>query len=165
VTGLSEPSLARRSLAIALVAAAVLLYEIAVTRVLSVVVGYHFAFLAISLAMLGLGAPGVWFALRPPGWTTLRRALLVAGIAVPGSIAVLFAVGKRLPSMVDKMPTLAGLAQPGVRPRGLLRPRRAPRPGDGAAPLLIRAREGEIPTLYGSDLVGAAAGALLVSRS
>lgn len=162
MTGPYEPSLPRRSLAIALVAAAVLLYEIAVTRVLSVVVGYHFAFLAISLAMLGLGAPGVWFALRPPGWTILRRALLVAGIAVPGSIAVLFAVGKRLPSMVDKMPTLAGLAQPGVLLAVSCVLAALLALGTALAPLLIRARDGEIPTLYGSDLVGAAVGALLV---
>src|SRR5947208_7176448 len=40
-----------------------LLLELALTRLFSVVLFYHFAFLAISVALLGLGAGGV-FALR-----------------------------------------------------------------------------------------------------
>jgi hypothetical protein len=76
--------------AIALVSCAVLLYEIAITRILSVVVWYHFAFLSLSLAMLGLGAPGVWYSLRPPGPRSLPRALIAAGIAIPASVAVIF---------------------------------------------------------------------------
>ena len=39
--------------AIALVSCAVLLFEVLITRVLSVVLWYHFVFLSISLAMLG----------------------------------------------------------------------------------------------------------------
>jgi len=37
-----------------------LLLELALTRLFSVVLYYHFAFLAISLAMLGLGVGGVF---------------------------------------------------------------------------------------------------------
>src|ERR1043165_685066 len=44
--------------AIALVSFASLLLELALTRLFSVVLFYHFAFLAISLALLGLGAGG-----------------------------------------------------------------------------------------------------------
>ena len=43
----------------ALASFATLLLELALTRLFSVVLYYHFAFLAISLAMLGLGAGGV----------------------------------------------------------------------------------------------------------
>src|SRR5579872_5699931 len=39
---------------------AALLLELAVTRLFSVVLFYHFAFLAISIALLGLGAGGVF---------------------------------------------------------------------------------------------------------
>ena len=49
--------------AIAAVACAVLLFEVLMTRILSVTLSYHFAFLTISLAMLGLAAPGVWFSI------------------------------------------------------------------------------------------------------
>lgn len=44
----------------ALASFATLLLELALTRLFSVVLYYHFAFLAISLAMLGLGAGGVF---------------------------------------------------------------------------------------------------------
>ena len=67
-------------LAIGLVSCAVLLFEVLITRVLSVVLWYHFVFLSVSLAMLGLGAPGVWFALRPPGARTLSRTLLLGAL-------------------------------------------------------------------------------------
>lgn len=46
------------ALAVALVSAATLTLEIALTRVFSVTQGYHFAFLAVSLALLGFGASG-----------------------------------------------------------------------------------------------------------
>lgn len=53
---------------LALTTLATLLLELALTRLFSVVFYYHFAFLAISLAMFGLGAGGVlsyWLAERP----------------------------------------------------------------------------------------------------
>ncbi len=85
----------RQLVTIAAVACAVLLYEVAITRVLSVVLWYHFAFLSVTLALLGLGAPGVWFhRFRPqtgdgsgadvPG--ALPASLLAAGITVPLSV-------------------------------------------------------------------------------
>src|SRR5258706_13171590 len=83
---IARPSRPRSYAAIALVSCAVLLYEITITRVLSVVLWYHFAFLAISLAMLGLGAPGVWFTLRKPGERSLETALLLSGWMMPSSI-------------------------------------------------------------------------------
>ena len=46
---------------------ATLLLELALTRVFSVVYFYHFAFLAISIALFGLGAGGV-FSYVCPGW-------------------------------------------------------------------------------------------------
>jgi spermidine synthase len=52
---------------IALSSFAALLLELALTRLFSVVLFYHFAFLAISIALLGLGAGGV-FAHLKKGW-------------------------------------------------------------------------------------------------
>src|ERR1700731_3487863 len=43
---------------------AALLLELALTRLFSVVLFYHFAFLAISIALLGLGSGGVFAYLR-----------------------------------------------------------------------------------------------------
>src|ERR1700757_4849491 len=49
---------------LALTSFAALLLELALTRLFSVVLFYHFAFLAISIALLGLGAGGVFAYLR-----------------------------------------------------------------------------------------------------
>jgi hypothetical protein len=52
---------------IALSSFAALLLELALTRVFSVILFYHFAFLAISIALLGIGAGGMFAHLRK-GW-------------------------------------------------------------------------------------------------
>ena len=54
-------------LAVALVSFASLLLELAMTRLFSVVLFYHFAFFAISVALLGLGSGGVFAHVRR-GW-------------------------------------------------------------------------------------------------
>ena len=81
-----------RYAAIALVSCAVLLYEILVTRIMSVMLWYHFAFLSISLALLGLGAPGVWFSVRGIKPGSLRRVLLSSVLLIPVSVFVLIQV-------------------------------------------------------------------------
>src|SRR6202008_2206814 len=56
---------------------AALLLELALTRLFSVVLFYHFAFLAISIALLGLGAGGVFAHLwrdRLSRWDTRQIA-------------------------------------------------------------------------------------------
>lgn len=57
---------------IAIISCASLLLELALTRLFSVVLFYHFAFLAISVALLGLGAGGVFahvFRGKLSGWS------------------------------------------------------------------------------------------------
>src|SRR5262245_55074014 len=55
----------RRSLvAVGCTSAALLMTELALTRIFSVVMYYHFAFLAISIALFGLSASGVFAYLR-----------------------------------------------------------------------------------------------------
>ncbi|MFQ6000903.1 MAG: hypothetical protein ACE5LG_04460 [Anaerolineae bacterium] len=58
--------------AIFFVSAATLTFEIALTRIFSVAQGYHFAFMAVSLALLGFGASGTALAVFPK---LLRRNL------------------------------------------------------------------------------------------
>src|SRR5216110_280514 len=63
----SKPVTINRVLAaIAVMSCASLLLELALTRLFSVVLFYHFAFLAISVALLGLGAGGVFAHVRRP---------------------------------------------------------------------------------------------------
>jgi hypothetical protein len=51
-------------IAVACVSAALLMTELALTRIFSVVMYYHFAFLAISIALFGLSASGVFAFVR-----------------------------------------------------------------------------------------------------
>ena len=55
----------RICLGILLLSAATLLFEIDLTRVFSVAQWYHFAFMVISLALLGFGASGSFLSLFP----------------------------------------------------------------------------------------------------
>src|SRR3989304_5710393 len=64
----TSPSAPRRLglvLAIACSSAAALIFEIALTRVFAVTQFYHFAFMAVSLALLGSGASGSILAISP----------------------------------------------------------------------------------------------------
>src|ERR1700730_10267207 len=63
---------------IALSSFAALLLELALTRLFSVVLFYHFAFLAISIALLGLGAGGVFAYLRKEALAGIETRALVA---------------------------------------------------------------------------------------
>src|SRR5579859_1936546 len=63
-TSTSSTSRAALTAAIGTVSFATLLLELALTRLFSVVLFYHFAFLAISVALLGLGAGGVFAYIR-----------------------------------------------------------------------------------------------------
>lgn len=60
-----------------LLSAATLLFEINLTRLFSVAQFYHFAFMAVSLAMLGYGASGTVLALFP-SWVQRRPLPLLA---------------------------------------------------------------------------------------
>src|ERR1051326_707888 len=58
---ITTPTISRTIiLAVALVSFSSLLLELALTRLFSVVLFYHFAFFAISVALLGLGSGGVF---------------------------------------------------------------------------------------------------------
>ena len=62
--------------------AATLMYELALTRIFAVAQGYHFAFLSLSLALLGFGASGAWLAGRRGVRSGVRLDLLAAATAV-----------------------------------------------------------------------------------
>ena len=74
------------TLAVALVSAAVLAYEVLLTRLFAVVQWHHFAFMIISVALLGFGASGTFAALAGP---RLQRRPAAAFVG----FALLFAAG------------------------------------------------------------------------
>jgi hypothetical protein len=87
-------------LCVALTTMATLLLELALTRIFSVVFYYHFAFLAISIALFGLGLGGV-FSYVVAGWkaplfTNLGRLSVANSLLVVLALAVLLAQGDNL---------------------------------------------------------------------
>src|SRR5690242_20970407 len=79
----AQPVSLRLPLIIAIVSCASLLLELALTRLFSVILFYHFAFLAISIALLGLGAGGVFayiFKSRLARWDTATLGSRVAAL-------------------------------------------------------------------------------------
>jgi hypothetical protein len=133
--------------AIAAVACTVLLFEVLMTRILSVTLSYHFAFLTISLAMLGLAAPGVWFSIETPRPSTLFVALYASAVALPGAVLAIVDLGaQRRGDMVFWIAVI-------LLPMLTL--------GTAICVLLIRARGNQVSRMYAADLGGAAVGALL----
>src|ERR1700691_5946621 len=67
---------------------AALLLELALTRLFSVVLFYHFAFLAISIALLGLGAGGVFAYLLKSRLAAADTRTLAARLCMTNSFVV-----------------------------------------------------------------------------
>src|ERR1700739_2312572 len=78
---------------VACISATLLMTELALTRIFSVVMYYHFAFLAISIALFGLSASGVFAYVarrrlaRLPTETLLARQSVISAVC---TIAALF---------------------------------------------------------------------------
>src|SRR5436305_9207546 len=73
---------------LALTSFAALLLELALTRLFSVVLFYHFAFLAISIALLGLGAGGVFAYVLKARLNTIETRPLAAHVCMLNAIVV-----------------------------------------------------------------------------
>jgi len=151
----------RVAVAVGLVAACTLAMQVLLTRLFSAALFYHFAFFAISLALLGTGAgallvytrPG-WFERRRPQaalarWSILLALLLIAVPAVlvrldySSSITVTFGlvVTLAVAGALSALPLLAA---------GIV------------IVLAIRTYVGSVGRVYAFDLAGAALGALVV---
>src|SRR5690348_15287635 len=85
-------------LTLALSSFSALLLELALTRLFSVVLFYHFAFLAISIALLGLGAGGVFAHLWKPRLNTWETRLIatvtstLTAIVIPAVLEIVLHV-------------------------------------------------------------------------
>ena len=158
-TQVAQPASLRLPLIIAIVSCASLLLELALTRLFSVVLFYHFAFLAISVALLGLGAGGVFahiFRARLSRWTVPElgsRLLLLSSILVLGVLDVVLhsAVSLNLALRNFEKLTLIYLAAA------------APFFITGLIFSVVFARETQqVARLYGFDLIGGASACILL---
>ena len=138
---------------IALSSFAALLLELSLTRLFSVVLFYHFAFLAISIALLGLGAGGV-FAYLGKGWLgrfetrNLAAWLCTANaLLVPVVLEIVLHLPVSLELSSKNFLNLTAVYLVSALPFFVT----------GVEFSVVFAREAEhIPHLYGADLLGGA---------
>ena len=138
---------------IALSSFAALLLELALTRLFSVVLFYHFAFLAISIALLGLGAGGVFAYLRKDSLAPAETRPLVARLCNLNALIVPVAlvVALRIPV------TLHLSAANFLRLTAIYLVSAVPFFMTGLQFSILFSRESaHIPRLYGADLLGGA---------
>ena len=130
-----------------------LLLELALTRLFSVVLFYHFAFLAISIALLGLGAGGVFAYLRKQWLTQFSTRTLAARLCLVNSAVVLLVLEIVLHVPVALTVTGKNFLHLTV----LYLAAAVPFFLTGLLFSVVFAREaGRIPLLYGADLGGGA---------
>jgi len=146
-------------LAVALVSLASLLLELALTRLFSVVLFYHFAFFAISVALLGLGSGGVFAHIRREWLERFDMRSLGARLCLLNSVFILASVEVVLHTPVSlqvtgqnfgKLTIIYLAAAVPFFLTGLL------------FSVLFARSSGQIPQLYGADLAGGASACLLV---
>jgi spermidine synthase len=144
---------------LALTSFAALLLELSLTRLFSVVLFYHFAFLAISIALLGLGAGGVFaylwksklakFATR----TLAARLCALNALVIVGVLEIVLHVPVALDVTGKNFFRLTVLYLTAAVPFFLT----------GLLFSIVFAREcAHIPRLYGADLCGGALACLAV---
>ncbi len=83
-----------------LVSAAALFFELTLTRIFAVTQWYHFAFISVSVALLGFGASGTWLTLAPvkpnPGSGEVTREHHLASLRRLSALAGCFALATLL---------------------------------------------------------------------
>jgi hypothetical protein len=85
-------------LAVALISAGVLAYEILLARLFAIIQWYHFAYMIISIALLGYGASGTFIALAQDRLRTRASGAFGAFATLFGVTAIAcFAIAERLP--------------------------------------------------------------------
>jgi hypothetical protein len=145
--------------ALALTSFSALLLELALTRLFSVVLFYHFAFLAISIALLGLGAGGVFAYLLKAKLAASATRTLAARLCMTNSVIVLIVLEIVLHVPVALQVSWANFG----RLTALYLAAAVPFFLTGLLFAVVFAREtSRIPRLYGADLCGGALACLAV---
>jgi len=132
---------------------AALLLELALTRLFSVVLFYHFAFLAISIALLGLGSGGVFAYLGKSWLGRFTTRALLAWLCVANAVVVPIVL-----EIVLHVPVSLSLSWTnGLRLTEIYLASAGPFFITGLEFSLLFARESrQISRLYGADLMGGA---------
>src|SRR5258708_5655811 len=144
---------------LALTSFAALLLELALTRLFSVVLFYHFAFLAISIALLGLGAGGVFAYLLKTRLSQTDTRTLAARLCMTNALVIVVVL-----EIVLHVPVALQISWENFgRLTELYLAAAVPFFLTGLLFAVVFARETRrIPRLYGADLCGGALACLAV---
>ncbi len=159
MTGTAPAATRRTALGLALVALSTLMYEVLLTRIFSVTMWYHFAFVAISVAMFGMTV-GALIVYLKPAWfphARVKEQLAIGGALFPVVLLCSFLTQLSIPFRVHPsivaiwaiVFTYAVVAVPFVL-SGVL------------VTLVLTRFPRQIGRLYAYDLIGAAAGCVLL---
>jgi hypothetical protein len=145
--------------AVGLTSAALLVTELSLTRIFSVTMYYHFAFLAISTALLGLSASGVYTYVAR-GWLDrfdtprlLTAHALVFAVVTLGGLAALVRVRVGLNYSAGNVAAMLLLYALAALPFFA---------GGSVISIAIARGTRHVTAVYAADLVGASAGCLLL---
>src|SRR5262245_63254735 len=140
---------------VAAVSAALLMTELALTRVFSVTMYYHFAFLAISIALFGLSASGVAVYLLRHHIASIHTGVLLAMVAMAHALATLAALACLVRIRVglnysaENLELMLAIYALAALPFFT---------GGSVMSVAFSRMTDRINVLYGADLIGAAAG-------
>ncbi len=146
-----------RPLAVAFISAGTLAYEILLVRVFAIEQFHHFAYMAISVAMLGFGASGTFLALAAPGRERAERWFTWAALLTPVALVASAALVHQVPLDATQLPWDAWAWPPLATVYLLLA---APFAVGAAVVLLALTLEPQrVGALYGASFLGAGLGA------
>src|SRR3954452_9863362 len=144
---------------VALSSFSALLLELGLTRLFSVILFYHFAFLAISIALLGLGAGGVFAYLKKAWlaqWTTRQIGVATTLLNAVAIVVALLIVLHTKVSLELSIRNFAKLSE-------IYLLSAVPFFGTGLMFSVIFARETwRVGSLYAADLIGGSAAGLVI---
>jgi len=150
---------ARALVGVGAIAGAILMIELALTRIFSVTMYYHFAFLAISIALFGLSASGVYvFVMRQALDRRSTASLLtshsiVFAVATVLSLAALVRIRVGLNYSHENLIKMIAIYTLAALPFFT---------GGAVISIAITRLRSHVNVVYGADLIGAAMGCLLL---
>ena len=133
--------------------------ELALTRIFSVTMYYHFAFMAISIALFGLSASGVYVYLRQERWRDRSTESLLTTHAFAFGVVTLIALAVLVKLRVGLTYTPANIALMCVMYLISALPFFT---GGAAISIAIARLTANVNAVYAADLLGAGVGCLLL---
>jgi hypothetical protein len=155
----SSPVPARTLAGVALLAGSLLMTELSLTRIFSVTMYYHFAFMAISIALFGLSAAGVFVFLRQERWRDIPTDQLLERYSIIFAVTTLAALAALVRLRVGLTYTPSNIALMCVMYVLSALPFFT---GGTAISVAISRAAAHVNGVYAADLLGAAAACLLL---